>query len=119
VPAGGIQLVDMVLPTRQGIENHRRCVTQPSDHQAILLRHLRLNLPAIRLAGGPGAAMSTLVGGWIRRNASAWMPVLAIPYCNAHIVDTHSCRPSCRPSHILLFAGGKCPIITGSGITFR
>jgi hypothetical protein len=25
--------------------------------------------------------------------------------CNAHMVDTHSCRPSFRPSHIVLFTG--------------
>jgi transposase len=45
---GKIQLVDVVLPTRQGTEIRRRCITQPTDHQAILLAHLRLNLPAIR-----------------------------------------------------------------------
>ena len=43
---GKIQLVDVVLPTRQGTEIRRRCITQPTDHQAILLAHLRLNLPA-------------------------------------------------------------------------
>jgi hypothetical protein len=47
-----IQLVDVVLPTRQGTEIRRRCVTQPSDHQAILLTHLRLNLPVTRLTEG-------------------------------------------------------------------
>jgi transposase len=40
-----IQLVDVVLPTRQGTEIHKRCITRPTDHQAILLQHLRLNLP--------------------------------------------------------------------------
>ena len=45
---GRIQLVDVVLPTRQGTEIRRRCITQPTDHQAILLARLRLNLPAIR-----------------------------------------------------------------------
>lgn len=45
---GKIPLVDVVLPTRQGTEIRRRCITQPSDHQAILLAHLRRNLPAIR-----------------------------------------------------------------------
>ena len=49
---GKIQLVDVVLPTRQGPEIRRRCVTQPSDHQAILLTHLKLNLPNIRLTEG-------------------------------------------------------------------
>jgi transposase len=47
-----IQLVDVVLPTRLGTEIRRRCVTQPSDHQAILLAHLGLNLPAIPLTEG-------------------------------------------------------------------
>jgi transposase len=42
---GKIQLVDVVLPTRQGTEIRRRCITQPTDHQAILLARLRLNLP--------------------------------------------------------------------------
>jgi hypothetical protein len=41
-----------MLPTRQGTEIRRRCVTQPNDHQAILLTHLRLDLPAIRLTEG-------------------------------------------------------------------
>ena len=45
---GRVQLVDVVLPTRQGTEIRRRCITQPTDHQAILLTRLRLNLPAIR-----------------------------------------------------------------------
>jgi transposase len=44
---GQIQLVDVVLPTRSGTEIRRRCLTQPTDHQAILLTHLKLNLPSI------------------------------------------------------------------------
>jgi transposase len=47
-----VQLVDVVMPTRQGIEIRRRCVTQPSDHQAILLSHLKLNLPRLPLTDG-------------------------------------------------------------------
>jgi transposase len=47
-----IQLVDVVLPTRQGTEIRRRCVTQPTDHQAILLTHLKLNLPTLPLTDG-------------------------------------------------------------------
>lgn len=43
---GKIQLVDVILPTHQGTEIRRRCITQPTDHQAILLAHLKLNLPA-------------------------------------------------------------------------
>jgi transposase len=49
---GKIQLVDVVLPTRQGTELRRRCVTQPTEHQAILLAHLGLNLPGIPLTDG-------------------------------------------------------------------
>jgi transposase len=42
---GDIRLVDVVLPTRQGIEIRKRCVTRPTEHQAILLQRLRLTLP--------------------------------------------------------------------------
>jgi transposase len=40
-----VQLVDVLLPTRDGREIRRRCVTRPTDHQAILLQRLHLNLP--------------------------------------------------------------------------
>jgi transposase len=40
-----IQMVDVVLPTRTGIEIRRRCVAQPTEHQAILLHKLGLHLP--------------------------------------------------------------------------
>jgi transposase len=40
-----INLVDVVLPTRSGIDIRRRCVTQPTEHQAILLRRMGLRLP--------------------------------------------------------------------------
>lgn len=40
-----IRVVDVILPTRSGHSIRRRCVSQPSDHQAILLRRLGLNLP--------------------------------------------------------------------------
>jgi len=43
---GRIKLVDVVLPTRDGMEIRRRCVTRPDDHQAILLQRLGLNLPS-------------------------------------------------------------------------
>jgi len=33
-----------VLPTRQGVEIRRRCVTRPDDHQQILLQKLGLKL---------------------------------------------------------------------------
>jgi transposase len=42
---GKIRAVDVVLPTRTGHEIRRRCVSQPSEHQAILLQKLGLNLP--------------------------------------------------------------------------
>ena len=45
-----IRLVDVVLPTRQGTEIRKRCVTRPSDHQAILLQHLALRLPTRPMA---------------------------------------------------------------------
>ena len=40
-----IQMVDVVLPTRSGVELRRRCVAQPTRHQAILLARLGLALP--------------------------------------------------------------------------
>jgi transposase len=42
---GRIRLVDVVMRTERGVELRRRCVTRPSDHQAILLQRLGLNLP--------------------------------------------------------------------------
>jgi hypothetical protein len=42
---GKIRVVDLVLPTKSGHQIRRRCVSQPSDHQAILLQRLGLNLP--------------------------------------------------------------------------
>ena len=41
-----IKSVDVVMPTRCGIEIRRRCVSQPTDHQAILLHHLGMQLPS-------------------------------------------------------------------------
>jgi len=41
-----IKAVDVVMPTRSGIEIRRRCVSQPTDHQAILLQHLGIHLPS-------------------------------------------------------------------------
>jgi transposase len=49
---GKIQLVDVVMPTRQATEIRRRCVTQPSEHQAILLTRLKLDLPRLPLTDG-------------------------------------------------------------------
>jgi transposase len=41
-----IRAMDVVLPTRQGVDIRRRCVSKPSEHQTILLHHLGLNLPS-------------------------------------------------------------------------
>ena len=41
-----IRLVDVVLPTRAGVEIRKRCITRPSEHQQILLDQLRLRLPS-------------------------------------------------------------------------
>jgi transposase len=40
-----VQLVDVLLPTKSGINLRRRCVAQPTKHQAILLHRLGLTLP--------------------------------------------------------------------------
>ena len=42
---GGIKLVDVVMPTRAGVELRRRCISQPTKAQAILLDRLKLRLP--------------------------------------------------------------------------
>jgi transposase len=40
-----IGLADVVLPTKSGIDIRKRCVIQPTEHQAILLQRLGLELP--------------------------------------------------------------------------
>ena len=40
-----LRAVDVVLPTKEGHEIRTRCVTQPTDHQKILLDRLGLTLP--------------------------------------------------------------------------
>jgi transposase len=40
-----IRLMDVVLPTRDGVEIRKRCISRPSDHQQILLDKLKLTLP--------------------------------------------------------------------------
>jgi len=40
-----IRVVDVILPTRQGIDIRKRCVTRPDKHQQILLHKLGLTLP--------------------------------------------------------------------------
>jgi hypothetical protein len=42
---GGIQVVDVIMPTSRGIDLRRRCVLRPSAHQTILLQRLGLHLP--------------------------------------------------------------------------
>jgi transposase len=41
-----IMLLDVVLPTSQGVTIRKRCVSRPGDHQAILLQRLGLHLPS-------------------------------------------------------------------------
>ena len=41
----GIKMVDVVLPTRSGVELRRRCISHPTKAQAILLDRLKLRLP--------------------------------------------------------------------------
>jgi transposase len=43
---GKIKAVDVVMPTRHGIEIRRRYVTRPDEHQAILLQRLGFRLPS-------------------------------------------------------------------------
>ncbi len=40
-----LRTVDVVLPTRQGVELRRRCVERPNPHQTILLQRLGMHLP--------------------------------------------------------------------------
>jgi transposase len=50
-----VQAVDVVLPTRDGVEIRKRCVTRPSEHQQILLWKLGLTLPqSLELTDPPG-----------------------------------------------------------------
>jgi len=42
---GRIGVVDVVMPRSEGIEIRKRCVTRPTEHQAILLHRLGLHLP--------------------------------------------------------------------------
>lgn len=40
-----ITMVDVILPTRQGVEIRKRCISQPTEHQRILLQRLGMRLP--------------------------------------------------------------------------
>jgi transposase len=44
---GDLRMMDVVLPTRSGIDIRKRCLSKPTDHQQILLDHLKLRLPKI------------------------------------------------------------------------
>ncbi len=41
-----ITLVDVILPTRNGVALRKRCISQPSEHQQILLQRLGSKLPS-------------------------------------------------------------------------
>jgi transposase len=41
-----IRSMDVVLPTRSGIDIRTRCISKPTDHQNILLEKLKLRLPS-------------------------------------------------------------------------
>lgn len=43
---GKIRVADVVMPTSAGTTLRKRCVTRPTDHQAILLQRLGLALPS-------------------------------------------------------------------------
>jgi transposase len=47
-----IRSMDVVLPTRDGIEIRQRCVARPTEHQQILLDRLHLRLPSRLKATG-------------------------------------------------------------------
>jgi hypothetical protein len=50
-----IRMVDVVLPTRSGVEIRKRCIARPEPHQAILLQRLGLSLPrGLRVGGNSG-----------------------------------------------------------------
>ena len=42
-----LRMMDVVLPTRDGIDIRKRCLSKPTDHQQILLERLKLRLPKI------------------------------------------------------------------------
>jgi hypothetical protein len=61
-----IQVIDVTVPTRRrdgsdGPLLHKRCASQPTDHQAILLHHLGLHLPSrMKIMDPPTAAPQTM-----------------------------------------------------------
>ncbi|MDP6557489.1 MAG: IS1634 family transposase [Pirellulaceae bacterium] len=44
---GELRTIDVILPTRSGIEIRKRCLSKPTEHQQILLDRLQLRLPKI------------------------------------------------------------------------
>ena len=42
---GELRMVDVILPTSEGIDIRRRCVSRRNEHQTILLEQLGLALP--------------------------------------------------------------------------
>ena len=52
LPRAGLSVAAVLLGAAHGPDIRRRCVTQPTDHQAILLAHLKLNLPTPPLTDG-------------------------------------------------------------------
>jgi transposase len=44
---GDLRMIDVILPTRSGIDIRKRCLSKSTDHQQILLDHLKLRLPKI------------------------------------------------------------------------
>jgi hypothetical protein len=61
-----IQVIDVTVPTRgrdgsDGPLLHKRCISQPTDHQAILLHHLGLHLPSrMKIMDPPPAPATTM-----------------------------------------------------------
>ena len=42
-----IRSLDVILPTKSGINIRKRCISKPTDHHQLLLDHLNLKLPKI------------------------------------------------------------------------
>jgi transposase len=41
-----IELTDVILPTKNGVEIKLQCISKPTPHQRILLQHLKLHIPS-------------------------------------------------------------------------
>jgi hypothetical protein len=46
-----ISLIDVILPTPNGVEVHKRCISQPTEHLRILLQRLGMSLPPVVKTG--------------------------------------------------------------------